>query len=211
MEHVVFFTEKPGEPEFRRVGDLEEAVRLVESLRNERGIADVSVHALTPVPVSFRTYYRVEVGAADVPSVPPPAGEWPVEAAVEVASELSAAEVPSVEAPSVEAPSAEAVSVETVSIESSPFETEFGADFEVPSLADEAPAASSLALLPPPVESGPVFDLDEPVDEAAPSTEVPAESEAAQDELESLAAYEPLVPQVRPEPDAERSLGYFAN
>ncbi|MDQ1672122.1 MAG: hypothetical protein QOC98_684, partial [Frankiaceae bacterium] len=49
MEHVVFFSEDSGQSEFRRVGDLESAVRLVESLRNERGIADVTVHALTPV------------------------------------------------------------------------------------------------------------------------------------------------------------------
>ena len=56
MEHVVFFSESSGDAAFRRVGGLEEAVRLVESLRNERGITDVAVHALTPVPVTFRTY-----------------------------------------------------------------------------------------------------------------------------------------------------------
>src|ERR1700712_5457595 len=72
MEHVVFFSQDSGQSEFRRVGDLESAVRLVESLRNERGIADVSVHALTPVPVSFRTYYRVEVAGADLSSAASP-------------------------------------------------------------------------------------------------------------------------------------------
>src|SRR5947209_14239433 len=100
MEHVVFYTEKPGEPEFRRVGDLEEAVRLVEILRNERGIADVSVHALTPVPVSFRTYYRVEVSGVDVQPVEAPAVEpvaehvavHPADEAPELADEF---EVPS--------------------------------------------------------------------------------------------------------------------
>jgi hypothetical protein len=65
MEHVVFFSEPSGEPSFARVADLAEAIRFVEELRNGRGIEDVSVQALTPVPVTFRTYYRVEVATAE--------------------------------------------------------------------------------------------------------------------------------------------------
>jgi hypothetical protein len=38
-------------------------VRYVEHLRNIEGVTEVSVHALSPVPVSFRAYYRVEVPA----------------------------------------------------------------------------------------------------------------------------------------------------
>jgi hypothetical protein len=62
MEHVVFSAAQDGAgEEFRRVASLEEAVRVVEHLRNDLGITDPSVFALTPVPVAFRTYYRVEV------------------------------------------------------------------------------------------------------------------------------------------------------
>ena len=63
MEHVVFFPAPDGAPAFRRVPSLEEAVRLVEHLRNVEGVASVSVHALTEVPLAFRAYYRGEVPA----------------------------------------------------------------------------------------------------------------------------------------------------
>lgn len=207
MEHVVFFTENPGEPEFRRVGDLEEAVRLVESLRNERGIADVSVHALTPVPVSFRTYYRVEV--APVSSASAEVAEPAVEIVPEPAPEVA---VPAVGIATPDAQALGAVSVEAVSPEAE------APALEVPSV--EVPAADSLALLPPPVDATPVFELDptpvfeldEPVDEVvAPAGDVQESSEQLVDEFEALASYEPLVPQVRPEHEVERSLGYFAN
>lgn len=61
MEHVVFFPAGDGSPAFRRVPTLDEAVRMVEHLRNVEGLSTVSVHALTEVPLSFRAYYRVEV------------------------------------------------------------------------------------------------------------------------------------------------------
>ncbi len=90
MEHVVFFPAPDGSPAFRRVPTLEEAVRLVEHLRNVEGVNSVSVHALTEVPLAFRAYYRVEVPTAAealVPAQPEPAPELaPVEsqAAVDV-------------------------------------------------------------------------------------------------------------------------------
>lgn len=63
MEHVVFFPAPDGSPAFRRVASLDEAVRLVEHLRNVEGVSSVSVHSLTEVPLAFRAYYRVEVPA----------------------------------------------------------------------------------------------------------------------------------------------------
>ena len=71
MEHVVFFPAPDGSPAFRRVPSLEEAVRLVEHLRNVEGVASVSVHSLSEVPLAFRAYYKVEVPAeAHVPAQP---------------------------------------------------------------------------------------------------------------------------------------------
>jgi hypothetical protein len=64
VEHVVFFPAPDGAPVFRRVASLEEAVRLVEHLRNAEGIGEVAVHPLgAEVPLAFRAYYRVEVPA----------------------------------------------------------------------------------------------------------------------------------------------------
>jgi hypothetical protein len=79
VEHVVFFPAHDGSPAFRRVANLEDAVRLVEHLRNVEGVNEVSCHALTEVPLAFRAYYRVEVPAADAAA----AEAAPVEAAAE--------------------------------------------------------------------------------------------------------------------------------
>ncbi len=81
MEHVVFFPTHDGSPAFRRLPTLDEAVRLVEHLRNVEGVAEVSVHALTEVPLAFKAYYRVEVPGAAEPALaaPPAASPEPVE------------------------------------------------------------------------------------------------------------------------------------
>lgn len=70
MEHVVFYPAHDGSPAFRRLPTLDEAVRLVEHLRNVEGVAEVSVHALTEVPLAFKAYYRVEVPGAAEPAAP---------------------------------------------------------------------------------------------------------------------------------------------
>ena len=69
MEHVVFYPTHDGSPAFRRLPTLDEAVRVVEHLRNVEGVAEVSVHALTEVPLMFKAYYRVEVPGAAAPAV----------------------------------------------------------------------------------------------------------------------------------------------
>ncbi len=108
MEHVVFFPASDGSPAFRRLASLQEAVDFVEHLRNEQGVADVSVHTLTEVALSFRTVYRVEVAGA-VPAPTAPADEPVAEAAAEAAPvvEPVAEPVAEVAAPSDE-PVAEA-------------------------------------------------------------------------------------------------------
>lgn len=117
MEHVVFYPAPDGSPAFRRVASLDEAVRLVEHLRNVEGVSEVSVHGLTSVPLSFRAYYRVEVPAEEavvdeapvveapapvLEAVPPLEDDAPVAEAVE-AVEPVAAEEP-VEEPMVPEP-----------------------------------------------------------------------------------------------------------
>jgi len=102
-EHVVFYPALDGAPAFRRFASLDGAVRFVEHLRNAEGASEVSVHALSPVPLSFRAYYKVEVpedaapalvaAAAEVPppsepvydAVPAPVADAPAEAPAEAA------------------------------------------------------------------------------------------------------------------------------
>jgi hypothetical protein len=91
MEHVVFFPAHDGSPAFRRVSSLEEAVRLVEHLRNVEGVTELSVHSLTEVPLAFKAIYRVEV----------PTGEVTDPAALEVPSQQLPPPLPVADGPAV--------------------------------------------------------------------------------------------------------------
>ncbi len=96
MEHVVFFPSADGTPSYRLVDDLDDAVRLVEHLRNVEQVADVSVFSLTAVPLAFRAYYKVEVaGEEGVPTVPEqPADRVPADRAPADSAPVEDAELP---------------------------------------------------------------------------------------------------------------------
>jgi len=96
MEHVVFFPGPDGAPSFRRLPSLEDAVRMVEHLRNVEGVSEVSVHTLSEVPLSFRPYYRVEVPVSEAPVADVAA---PVVAAVPAPAEPVDEQVPAEVAP----------------------------------------------------------------------------------------------------------------
>ncbi len=70
MEHVVFFPAPDGTPAFRRVASFEDAVRLVEHLRNVENVTGTSVHTLTEVPLAFKAWYRVELPSQGAPAAP---------------------------------------------------------------------------------------------------------------------------------------------
>jgi len=89
MEHVVFHPGPDGSPSFRRFGSLEDAVRFVEHLRNVEGVSEVSVHALAPVQLAFRAYYKVEVPVDQAP-VDVPAPSEPMFDAMPMAAEQPA-------------------------------------------------------------------------------------------------------------------------
>jgi hypothetical protein len=103
VEHVVFFPASDGSPAFRRVASLDEAVRLVEHLRNVEGVNEVSCHALTEVPLAFRAYYRVEVPTGDLVAGLPLQAVHPVDALSELAAvpdgPVEVAEMPEVAEP----------------------------------------------------------------------------------------------------------------
>src|SRR3954447_18331561 len=100
MEHVVFFPGPDGAPSFRRLSSLDDAVRLVEHLRNVENVSEVSVHTLAPVPLAFRPYYRVEVPAGEAfaePVAEPMPAPAPVEAMVPAQPKPVAEHVPASE------------------------------------------------------------------------------------------------------------------
>src|SRR3954454_11056089 len=120
MEHVVFLPGPDGSPSFRRFGSLEDAVRFVEHLRNAEGVSEVSVHALAPVPLAFRAYYKVE-GPVEQAPIDVPAPSEPVYEAVPMAAEQPAGAVmpgpPMAEPVMAEAAMAEPVLAEPVMAE----------------------------------------------------------------------------------------------
>lgn len=137
MEHVVFFPAPDGSAAFRRLASLEDAVRLVEHLRNVEGVAEVSVHALSEVPLAFRAWYRVEMpAAAPADSAQAAAASPPTEELADVA--VPGVEATGVEAAEVEATGVEAAGVEVPAVQVAPDRTPVAAEQVVPVLAGTA-------------------------------------------------------------------------
>jgi hypothetical protein len=116
MEHVVFYPALDGAPAFRRFASLDDAVRFVEHLRNAEGVSEVSVHALSPVPVAFRAYYKVEV-PQDVAHEPAHAAEVPAQSEPVAAEQLPSEPYDTPVADAVEPVMAEPVMAEPVMAE----------------------------------------------------------------------------------------------
>lgn len=65
MQHLVTFISAEGRDGQHITDSLEEGVQFVERLRNTEGATDVQLFRLTPVPIEFKAYYRVEVGGTE--------------------------------------------------------------------------------------------------------------------------------------------------
>ena len=61
MDHLVRFTTSEGRDAQHVAGSLDDALRFVERLRNTEEASVVKVFRLQEVPISFKTYYKVEV------------------------------------------------------------------------------------------------------------------------------------------------------
>jgi hypothetical protein len=144
MEHVVFSAAEGGVgEEFRRVSSLEEAVRVVEHLRNDLGITESSVFELTPVPLEFKAYYRVELPGVKLPAAD--AAEISAEIAELRVGDLS--ELPLEEPVAEAAEAAELEAVESEVAEFEPAEPELTDQDFIPDFEGSDPSLP--ALLPP--------------------------------------------------------------
>ncbi|HEX3705135.1 MAG TPA: hypothetical protein VHV76_00770 [Mycobacteriales bacterium] len=81
---MVFYQSTQGTPAFRRVSSLDDAVTFAEHLRNVEGVTEFSLFEMSPVTLSLRAYYHVEVSgdAARPAAVEPQAAERPEPSAV---------------------------------------------------------------------------------------------------------------------------------
>jgi hypothetical protein len=173
MEHVVFYPSAEGAPSFRRVSSLDEAVNFVEHLRNVESVTEFSVHALTPVPLAFRAYYRVEVPAGDEQVPAQAASPWDE---AEAPAELSATAADASDEPAAASTDLAAQSGESADVTMAPVEaSDDDRSLEWVAAASVVEAAVAQA----------------PVEEV-PAAEEAVATEAAGDELVAVGAVAPV-------------------
>lgn len=163
MKYVVLSTDAAGQPNTEDVDSLDEAVQLVERLRNDDAVEDVRV--LREVPIEVRTYYKVVAlegeptgGAQDGQGLAPP----DVEVAASNGSAAEAvASVPDASEPSAPAPEPSATAVGEAPAAQPPVGAPEEPRPEV--RADEG------FFTPPPVRSHPIEDDGDAAPDDSPS------------------------------------------
>lgn len=114
MAHMVIFQSTDGSPGYHQCDGIEDAVKYVEELRNDRGIDRARIFRMEEVEFEFRPYWFVvqrELAAAAAaapaapaaPAMPPPAPS----SMVAEPEALAAPDRPVVEVPVAEVPAAE--------------------------------------------------------------------------------------------------------
>ncbi len=91
--HMVIYRSVEGQSVFHQVESLEDAARHVETLRNAGQGNDARIFAMNEVKIEVKTYYRVEVAAAEEPAKTP-APPAPAPAAAAPAPVAAAAPTP---------------------------------------------------------------------------------------------------------------------
>ncbi|HWC35368.1 MAG TPA: hypothetical protein VG650_11125 [Mycobacteriales bacterium] len=209
MEHVVFYQSTQGTPAFRRLASLEDAVSFAEHLRNVEGVTDFSVYSLSPVTLSLRAYYHVEVSTGDGAS----AAQSTTPAADAPPSPLDAAE-PAPAAPAADTPdtpplgSPLAPDSPTPAMSFNALEEEAtGPLVQVPAPTAGMPFAA--APLPPASDVAPLpetFVKDDPADAPPPITSDHTSHVAGDPSI-----VDPTTEEVVPTPPTgRRSMGFFA-
>ncbi|MFP5309834.1 MAG: hypothetical protein ACLGIR_09705 [Actinomycetes bacterium] len=99
MGHAVHYRTSTGEARLDEVGSLEEALAMVDHLRNDEGVSDVRVYQ--EVPITFRTYYKATVAGETAPAATPADAAPAVPAGAEASAPEDAETAP---AASVDAP-----------------------------------------------------------------------------------------------------------
>lgn len=78
MSHMVIFRTPEGKPGYQPAETVEDAVEVVERLRNDEGVENVRIFRLEELTFEYRPYYKVEIAggaSGDSSHHEPPAGE----------------------------------------------------------------------------------------------------------------------------------------
>lgn len=65
MSHMVIFRTPEGKPGYQPAETVQDAVAVVERLRNDEGVENVRIFRLEEVQFELRPYYKVELTAAE--------------------------------------------------------------------------------------------------------------------------------------------------
>lgn len=71
MSHMVIFRTPDGKPGYQPADAVEEAVAIVERLRNEDGVENVRIYRMEEVAFEYKPYFRVQLAVADTQSEQP--------------------------------------------------------------------------------------------------------------------------------------------
>ena len=64
MSHMVIFRTPEGKPGYQPADTVEDAIAIVERLRNDDGVENVRIFRLEEVAFEYRPYYKVELAGA---------------------------------------------------------------------------------------------------------------------------------------------------
>jgi hypothetical protein len=59
---MVIYRDAEGKPGFQQSEELDDAVRFVETIRNQQGVDQARIFRMEEVTFEFRPYFRVEIG-----------------------------------------------------------------------------------------------------------------------------------------------------
>jgi hypothetical protein len=62
LSHMVIYRTADGQPGYHQAGELDEAVKFVERLRNGDGVDGARIFKMEEVNFDFRPYFKVEIG-----------------------------------------------------------------------------------------------------------------------------------------------------
>lgn len=67
LSHMVIYRTADGQPGYHQAGELDEAVKFVERLRNTDGVDGARIFRMEEVNFDFRPYFKVEIGPGGLP------------------------------------------------------------------------------------------------------------------------------------------------
>jgi hypothetical protein len=72
VSHMVIFRTPEGKPGYQPAETVQDAVEVVERLRNDEGVENVRIFRLEEVQFEYRPYYKVEIAGAGADTDPAP-------------------------------------------------------------------------------------------------------------------------------------------